>query len=36
MTEKFLGLGSPESTRSEDLKTFLLDMFDKHGVDKGK
>lgn len=35
VTEKFLGLGSPESTRSEDLKRFLLDMFDKHGVDKG-
>ena len=33
--EKFLAIGSPKSTCSDDLQKFLLDTLEKNGIDKG-
>lgn len=35
VTEQFLGIGSPQSTCSSDLKDFAINMFDSCGLDKG-
>ncbi|KAJ8303781.1 hypothetical protein KUTeg_018704 [Tegillarca granosa] len=36
VTERFLGIGSPESTRSVDLEQFVLQMLDSYKLDKAK
>ncbi|VDI01683.1 Hypothetical predicted protein [Mytilus galloprovincialis] len=36
VVEQYLGIGSPKSTSSLDLKEFAVNMFDSCGLDKGK
>lgn len=36
VTERFLHIGTPESTCALDLYNYTLDIFEKHGLDKGR
>jgi hypothetical protein len=33
--ERFLGIGTPNSTCSKDLEEFVLKMFESNKIDKG-
>ncbi|XP_033726657.1 zinc finger protein 862-like [Pecten maximus] len=36
VVDRFLGIGSPVSTCSKDLKEFVINMLDSHDIDKAK
>lgn len=35
VVDRFLGIGSPESTTAKDLEQFAISMFSSYGIDTG-